>query len=338
MENEEDRIYAGDDLRNMPFQTEDIAYKAEEMVRCGKCSRVNSPARLKCLYCGGELDVPHEKHALVRPNLRRLENWEKGFNLIYAPGSTDEKKLDQAEAAKLLHLDTRILQKVIEAGAALPIARAESEKEAEIVSRKLEEYGLTAKIVSDEALAAETPPTRLRGLEFDGEKLVAVYFNVDEVAEIRSEDLALIVSGAVFERKTESIEKRKKGENKILDASETASDEILIDIYTRQDGNGFRIPTKGFDFSCLGVEKGITAAENMKKLVAALQKFAPDAKFAGDYLTVREILCFIWENEQRKDSQGLKRHGFGQFDFSNVATSSNLQQFTKYSRLQWQIL
>jgi hypothetical protein len=76
----------------------------------------------------------------------------------------------------------------------------------------------------------------------------------------------------------------------------------------------------------------------MKKLVARLRKFAPEAKFVGDYPAVREMLGFVWENEQKKESQGLKRRSFSKFDLSSVTTSSNLQQFTKYSRLQRQVL
>lgn len=120
----------------------------------------------------------------------------------------------------------------------------------------------------------------------------------------------------------------------MLDATETASDEMLIDIYGKDDQIGFRIEQKGFDFSCLGDEKKILAAQNIKLLVEKLKRFAPNAKVSEDYLKVREFLGEIWEVEHRKDSQGLKRHSFGKFDFSNLATSNNLGQFTKYSRLQ----
>jgi hypothetical protein len=148
---------------------------------------------------------------------------------------------------------------------------------------KLREKGLTVSIVSDEKLAADVLPTRLRGLEFDGERLLLILFNTSEIVEIQREDLILIVSGAIYERKTESVEKRKKGENKILDASETTSDESLIDIYSREYTNGYRILAKGFDFSSLEAEKGMIATENMKKLAAKLWEFAPNAKFDNDY-------------------------------------------------------
>jgi len=338
MEKKEDRTDAAEHLKNIPIQTEDIAFKSEEMILCGKCARKNPPNRLKCFYCGAELEISAEQAANIQPVLRKLENWEKGYNLIYAPNPNSENEFNLPAAAEILNLEIETLQKILQANQPLPVARAESEKVAEIVAGKLREHGFSISIVSDEALAADKLPARLRGLEFDGDRLVLIYFNTGEIAEIRREDLILILSGAVFERKTESLEKRKKGESKILDSSETASDEILMDIYSRENSAGYRILAKGFDFSCLDAKKGILAVENMQKLVAKLREFAPNAKYIGDYLQVREVLGNIWEIEQKKDSQGLKRHSFGKFDFSNIATSNNMQQFTKYSRLHRHIL
>lgn len=323
-------------FKDLPIQSENIAFKAEQMIGCKKCGRNNPPNRLKCFYCGGELEISAENAELIKPNLRKLENWEKGFNLIYRP--QDSELAVVSEISKLIDLEKETVQKIIETKSFFPLVRVETEKEAEIVKKNLSRLGLESSIVSDESLAAEKLPVRLRGLEFYDDKLILIFFNADEIAEIAPENLSLIVSGAIFQSRTESLEKRKKGETKILDATETASDEILLDIYTRENPFGYRILTKGFDFSCLGKEKALIAAENLKKLALKLKEFAPDAKLVNDYLTIRELLGNVWEIEQRKDSNGLKRHSFGKFDFSNVASSNNLQQFTKYSRLQWQIL
>lgn len=338
MEEREDQIRADNQPKNQPVQTENIAFAPEEMISCGKCARTNPPNRLKCFYCGAELEMTAEQAANIKPNLRKLENWEKGYNLIYAPNPNGENELVLTETAKILNLESEDLQKILQTKQILPLARVESEKEAQITASKLSERGFNISIVGDETLAADKLPTRLRSLEFDDDKIILIFFNSDEIAEIKREDLVLIVSGAIYERKTESIEKRKKGESKILDATETASDAGLIDLYSRANSNGYRVLANGFDFSCLETEKGILAVENLKRLAAKLREFAPNAKFVGDYFAVREVLGNVWEIEQRKDSLGLKRHSFGKFDFSNLATSNNMQQFTKYSRLQWQIL
>jgi hypothetical protein len=242
------------------------------------------------------------------------------------------------EIAKTTRLEKQFLSKIFESQRKLPIVRLESQKECEILQKNFQNAGVETLIIGDEVLMSETLPKRLRGLEFADGKLILILFNNDETVEVLCEDLTVIVSGAVFQKAVESTEKRKKGESKILSTSETASDEFLFDIYGKNNANGFRILTKGFDFSCLGAEKGILARENLQKLIVKLQNVAPNTKLVDDYLAVRELLGEVWEIEQRNDPLGLKRQSFGKFDFANIASSSNESQFTKYSRLQWHIL
>lgn len=326
-------------LTDLPTRAENAAFDAAEMIHCEKCARANPPNRLKCLYCGAELNLPEELIQNIQPNSRKLEFWEKGFNLIFEPHLQSPGKIDLSKAAKSLKVETELLQKICEHNKALPLARVESQKEAEIIKDNLAAIGLEIRIVSDETLAAEKSPRRLRGIEFSDEKIILILFNQDEIVEIANEDLLLIVSGAIFERKIEATEKRsKKGESKILDSRETASDESLLDIYSRADSDGFRIWAKGFDFSGLEREKSILAMDNMKKLTEKLLKIAPNAKFIADYMQNREILADVWEVEQKSESQGWKRESFGKFNLGNITTINNLTQFTKYSRLQRQIL
>ena len=326
-------------LKDLPVQAENPAYKAEEMILCAKCSRMSPPTRLNCFYCGAELEISEAQSRNPKPHLRKMEFWEKGFNLIYLPGESSFDKVKSTEISRILNLEREVLQKIIDAGIALPLARAESEKEAEIIKQRLQEFDVKTFVLSDESVSIEKPHRRLRGLEFLDDKLILIFFNTDEIAEIAAEDLSLIVTGAIFERKVEAVEKRvKKGENKILRTTETASDEFLFDIYSRNDSIGYRILAKGFDFSCLETEKDILAKDNLKKLVRKLQEFAPNAKTIETYLQVRENLASIWEVEERSDSQGLKRQSFGNFNLENITTVNNTAQFNKYSRLQWHLL
>lgn len=326
-------------LKNPPVQTENIAYKPDEMIVCAECARSNPPSRLNCFYCGVELVVTEAQSRFAKPNLRKLESWEKGFNIVLIPNSQTLNKIKFAEAASLLKLDREIAEKLIEANNPLPLARVESLREAELIKTRLGEIAVETLVLSDELLNVEKPPRRLRGIEFADDKLILILFNQDETFEIRLEEFALIVTGAIRERKIAATEKyNKKGENKILDTSETASDEVLIDIYSRQDSAGFRIYSKGFDFSCLGEAKEILAKDNIKKLAGKLREAAPAAKYIDDYAPNRSVLADVWEVEQRTDSQGLKREGFGKFNLGNVTTVNNLAQFTKYSRLQWHLL
>ncbi|HVE59796.1 MAG TPA: hypothetical protein VNB22_23490 [Pyrinomonadaceae bacterium] len=326
-----------DFLKDLPVQAEEIGYKSEEMVLCGNCARANPPNRLKCMYCGAELELSAAQSAVLAPVLRKLENWESGFNLIYLPKGENVPAETAAQVAKFIGLEKDVVQKIFVAQKQLPVVRTETVKEAEILQNRLWEAGLETSIISDAQLAADNLPKRLRGLALRDGKILLILFNNDEIAEISPEDLVLIVSGAIIQKAVESTEARKKGETKILDATEIASDELLIDIYSKTDSTGYRILMKGFDFSCLGAEKGILARDNIKKLVVKLQSLAPNAKLVDDYFALRSALGNVWEIELRKDSQGLTRQRFGKFDLSNVSSSNNLQQFTKYSRLQWHL-
>lgn len=342
MENTNENESVEDKEKDLPVQTENIAYASDEMIACGKCRRANPPNRLKCLYCGAALEFSDAQTEFIKPVLRKLEAWEKGFNLIFLPGESSQ--IDQGklkEISRMTRIETEILQKLFESKTPLPLARAESEKEAEIVRRRFEETGIETALLSDEKLAAETPPARLRGMEFSGDKVYLINFNTDDVFEKSFADLELIVTGAIFQKRVEATERRnKKGENSLVGATETASDEKLFDVYFRggEGENGFRIEQKGFDFSCLEDEKGILAAENISRLARKLKSFAPDAFLIEDYLPNRAAVGQIWEVAERKDSKGLVRENFGKFNLGNVTTVSNLEQFTKYSRMLKNIL
>lgn len=328
----------GEWVNDMPVQSENIAFSAGEMIKCGKCDRANPPNRVKCLYCARELEISEALAGQIVPVLRKLENWEKGFNVVFMSSASGCDSTSLSELAKASALDREILGEIIEADRPMPVARVETEKGAEILAGIFNGKGLETSVIADRALADDIPPKRLRGMRFEGDSLTVTLFNTGETEVIKNTSLALIVTGAIYAQKTESIEKRKKRESKTLEEWETASDESLIDIYTFNDPAGFRIPAKGFDFSCLGERKGILAGENIGKLVARLREFAPGARPADSYLSDKRALGHIWEIERRNDFRGLRRSGFGKSDFGKIASSNNSGQFTKYSRLQWYLL
>ena len=319
-------------LTNLPAQSVNPAFDRREMLTCAACRRTNPPTRARCFYCAAELenDGRHLRHRKL--TVRKPENWEKGFNLVCAGKSADE--IDFARAAEAFEAELETIRNIVESGKKLPLLRVETEREAQIVGENLRLSGIETEIVSDSVLAADKLPKRLRGLELADDKVILIHFNNDEISEIAREDLILIVKGTIFERKIEAVEQRKKGEVKIVEQFDTAKDEVLFDVYSRRDADGFRIYAKGFDFSCLGKQKGWLAAENLQTLLQRLSEFAPHSTLIDDYLSVREMLGKVWEVEHRSDPKGLKHQGFSKYNFAKVETSSNLQQFTKYSRLQ----
>ncbi|MBX7173760.1 MAG: hypothetical protein K1X72_22510 [Pyrinomonadaceae bacterium] len=331
MEKKNEQIHPDQWLKDLPVQSEEIGFKAEEMILCDKCQRKSPPTRLKCFYCGADLKVSYDQTQFLKPSFRKLEDWEKGFNLVYLP---KDAPVDEVKAAKLLNLEREDATRLFSAKKVLPLARLESQTEAEVLVNRLHEIGIDCKIVLDELLKIETLPRRLRGIDFYEDKLILILFNADEVAEIPLNDINLIVVGTLFERKIEAVESmKKKDEKKVLESAEISSDETVIDIYSTQDNLGYRIEPKGFDFSCLGAEKSLLAKDNIKTLAEKLRSIVPNAKFDNDYLQIRLELSKVWEVSQRNDSNGLNRSMVGKLSRTNITTVSNLIQFTRYSRL-----
>src|ERR1044072_6565633 len=122
------------------------------MVACEECVRANPPTRMMCLYCGTALPRRKQSAAHWRPTLKKLEEWEQGF-----------------EAASLLRLDVSGLKDLVLVGRAMPIARVNSADEARLIVDKLRELGLNTEVFPDEVLARR--PLRVRAFEFEDDAL-----------------------------------------------------------------------------------------------------------------------------------------------------------------------
>lgn len=316
------------------IQSEEIAFADAELVKCDQCSRNNPPNRPKCLYCGGLLDGAADS-ALC---LRKLEGWESGYNLIFCADASG-KDIDRTELARLLRYETSDIDTIMRPAVPLPVCRVETEREAALIQARLSELGMISSIIADAALAAGRPPTRIRSIEFLGEAMAFHDFNTGAIYEIAAENLALIVSGSITRSRLDSIErKRRGGRTTLIDESATVSDDIVLDIYTRQDAIGFRAYPTGFDFSSLGSDKGLLARDNFGLLITRLCEHAPGAKLVDSYSNVRGPLGLVWEVAVQNDLRSVQRSGFGKQEFASVATTSNLDQFTRFSRLQWHLL
>lgn len=317
------------------IQTENLAYSPDKLLACDSCTRQNPPNRTNCLYCGRELAIKAVDLENTKLITRSLEAWESGFNIILrsAIGTALEN------TASITPDSSIDLGSIIESQIPLPIARVESLKLAEILAEKYHGLGLRCAIISDADLTAERPPVRLSSIRITERNFEFIDFNARSVTEIPFAELALVVTGRLSQTRTEMLEKRRrKAETKVIDETPTSVDESVLDIYTRSDRVGYRVYLAGFDFSCLGDRKVLLAGENMRRLAAHLLDSAANALLIDSYPKVRHLLAGIWEIESRTDPQGLKRSGFGKVEFGKVETSSNLQQFNKFSRMQWHLL
>jgi len=317
------------------IQSENIAFKPTEMVACERCARQNPPNRTNCIYCGGtlavEIEIGHLKTAY-----RKLESWERGWNVIVTRATGG----DLGTVSSELDLSLDLQKNIAAANVPLPLARVDSEQVALFLSQKLIDHGIDALTLGDDELDPATPPVRLRSIEMSDKGPTLVDFNTGHVKHVDWADVALLVSGQLVSTRTDAVEKRRRRTKaaKQLDSVEAATDETVLDLYTRQDPIGYRIQSSGFDFSCLGDNKQMLASQNMAKLAAELQSHVPSLRYVDEYRSVRKLLDDIWERESRQDPQGLVRSGFGRKEFGRTFSSNNFQQFLKFSRLQWHLL
>jgi hypothetical protein len=309
-----------------------------EMIACPACRRNNAPTRMKCLYCGATLPVAAGAPDLRRPALRPLEAGEQGFNvvLLARAETADALPVDALnDAAALLRLEPGQMRQIVAARTPLPLARTALHEEAVIIERKLAPLGLTCEIVPDEVLAVEAQwPRRVRRFEFTPDALVA-WARADDTAQaLPWSEIILLVAGRISRRQIEVEELRKRGKSGTSDTREFHADEAVLDIYAGAGGVHLRVIGDTFDYTCLGAEKSLLAAENFSRLVAALDRRATNAVFDGDYATLRHLLQTPWPVAEQTGAGGVRRTRPGRVYTEAVTSISNEAQFARYSRLR----
>ena len=318
------------------LQTEALRpYAHAELVACDGCLRGNAPTRLSCLYCGAALPATSQGAALRRPVLKKVEEWEQGFNVILLPRVVWPAAPEAAEeAAALLRLDAGRLKEVVDSGLALPLARVSTPEEAELIVERLGALGFGAEVLADEALAAA--PLRARALGFDADALVCMNSPDSEPRRVPWAEVTLLVRGRIVSRRVEVAERRRglAGRSEMVDAREIVSDEAVLDVYAAEGEAGLRVLSGGFDYSCLGPGKGLLASENFVTLVGELRARAPGAVYDEEYSRLRPLLADAWPPAERTESLGLRREGTGRVNTEAVTKVSNELQFTRYARLR----
>lgn len=315
---------------DLPLKSEEIGYKPDELTACPACSRRNPPTKISCFYCGAKLPLAARLPEGRSWSFKPLEPWERGWNIIASDGADGACS---AAAARILSADSVEIADKLAAGVPVPLVRVESAEVAKMLCGKLNEAGVQASVCSDDDLAADVPPGRLRSIEISDDRLRLMPFNGGPQIEVQIKDIVLIVAGTFVEQRIDASSVRKKKQNVPDDEAFSLSDELLIDIYSSDSAHGWRVREKGFDFSCLGAGKTLLASANMRLLKEALLNACTSAKFSDDYDRVRGFLDFVWEPESRRESMGIKRALFGTMNIKTARFESNLEQFTKYSRM-----
>ena len=314
-------------------QSEKIAFDVNQLLCCPSCARRNPPNRLGCLYCGAMLEVDQLEAAAVTRGFRSPEAWEPGISLVSVPFQMD-KTADLSAASRILSLELSVLNSILQASVPLPLCRLATETEAFSTKKLLSDIGIESKVIDDKLLAADKPPMRLAEIVFSPIELRMTAFNSRDQLTIPSDEIVLLVEGVISISKVDQMEKRKGGKGQLQGEVSTISDEPILDIYSSTDNIGFRVLTSGFDFSCLGNEKRLIAAENLKSLSGRLSSVCTNSRTVAEFPRLREPIGRVWEVELRRDTKGLQVTGFGKREIGRVLSTNNLDQFTRFSRLQ----
>lgn len=306
---------------------------------CGSCGRPIAAKRPECLYCGAATDANAVSTAAAgrdKSDLRfanKIEPAEphlSGYNIIATGGRFDTYASELL--TKEFSIDPQRLPRLFECGTPMPLIRVPDETSAIFAAERLEYIGIDTSIVDDRELLIDRPPIRIASLEMQDETFAFVDFNTRSrsVHDVRS--ITLVVEGRLFNSRFDSSLKRTgKGTRERLDETVESDDVTVIDIYSNEQPAGYRIRSVGFDFSCLGVERSLIAAENVDRLLSA---FANRYALSVDrrYNEFRSAFDAAWPLETTRGAGGLTRANLGAVRFDRSETVTNEMQFLRYSR------
>jgi hypothetical protein len=310
-------------------------FAPDQMVRCEECLRANPPTRVNCLYCAAVL--PPNETTFQKPTLRPLEKWEQGYNNILLPPAANLGDASLAETSDLLRLRREDLDRILSSSVPLPLARAATIDEALLVQRRLSSLGIDSRIMPDNQTGEDAHEIiKVRALEFDDTGLYAYQTPETPAIHVLWSDFVVFVVGRLIIKRVELKEQKGgRAENRILAASEFVTDETVVDFYSRQRPTPYRIASNSFDFSCLGADKGLLAAENISRLVLLFRKQAPEAEYDESFHSARKALEAVWPSEQQNESSGWRRERPGKYSIGSVTELNNEMQFLRYSRLRY---
>jgi len=326
------------ELLNLETGTESRprSFTPAEMIACDACLRANAPIRQTCLYCGASLltTEPIEAPQVTSDATPAAAADATCFYVVLQvdpDASLDESVLTQvASRAEIKPPD---LMSALRAGGALPLAQANTSKQAEDLIDEFRALGIQTALIRDEELNASSINKKVRAFELADDGVTGLAGVSGERLFEKWDDLTLIVSGRLQMNNVEDVVRRKRGGQKPVDHRELTNAESLFDLHSQSGTEGWRILADSFDFSCLGERKGITAFENFRALIRLLSERAAHVKVDESYLAVRPVLARVWPLGASTRTGGWRRSGAGKFDISTVTSTDNETQFSNYSRM-----
>src|SRR5829696_6654862 len=111
-----------DRVGGLPVRSEEIGFAPDELIKCGKCARSNAPTRSSCMYCGAEVE---SGSAAPKLNLRAVEGWANGFNVVITEPAINNLDSPAKEIAAILSMDADVVRAILSCESGLPLARVE---------------------------------------------------------------------------------------------------------------------------------------------------------------------------------------------------------------------
>lgn len=325
MTNENDHI-PGQQIQAIP-----IAFAVDELSACKKCGRDNAPNRTACIYCGAKLTIRDEFLSRAKVAVNDLEADALGWNIVAR--CRDIASADALTELESLGFPTADIRGLQDSATVVPIARFGSEQTGELAQKRLS--GIPTVIVSDERFEVDRPSIRISKIELEGNALAFTDFNRGTKETRTAADVTAVVLGTLRTFRTTTFEKRGiRKRSTVTDETSDDRDAQILEIHIKGNSAPFAVHTTGFDFSFLGNERSLLAAENFERLAAKLGELAPQAKVVSDHDAFRSILSGPWPESNRTDGLGRVQTGIGQRRYGRTATIDNKLQFTKFSRLQ----
>jgi hypothetical protein len=284
------------------------------------------------MYCGASLPAV-EIH--TAPHQRNIEPHELAFNTVLL--SSDWNDDTSAALVAALAMEPDQARPYLTANKPLPVARSQTRQEAEMIAALIQNCGLGAVIVPDEAMQLETPLARARRLT-RADDAIEVH-HISGAFTVPASNIRLLVVGALRSVRIDYTEVAAAGNSRkegVLDTAEFLSEETLLDVYTETLEQSFRIKADAFDYSSFVEKLSFRAEENFQAVIKGISLAAKGARTDVEFARVRSLLGRAWPERSHNEAQGIKRTGAS---YRPVAKSSvvsdNRDQFERYSRLMF---
>lgn len=307
---------------------------SQTVVNCPRCARKTPAARATCLYCGEALPVTKIEAA---PAQRVIESSEMAFNTILEPVIVAASAVAESSLAAALKIEPGEARALIESRKPVALARSQTRQEAEMIAELIRSCGLAARVVADEDLGLSRELLRARRIIPTANGIQVQHR--DGALAVASPDIKLLVVGNLRNTRvdfTESKAGMRSNAGTVLDTSEFFSEETLLDVYTTELGESFRIKADGFDYSGIVQPLSFRAEVNFGSLIDALRRAAPGARLDQGFAKASSLFSRAWPERSRTESGGVRRPGLA---FRAVSKASvikdNRDQFDRYSRLMF---